>query len=195
LPINNIRHQFGIENSDKKHVFITHNDVLYTGNIIGGMINEIGDCVGVGEIGQCWICPAKAKGLCSGEKFYDYNPTYEEVIALGLPHVRTRVSSINKLHPKPLPECRLNEFACLIDREICIKEGRPFFGEFDDDSGTEWFKAMHIKGYKFKDYRKDFHHGYWSPKTGGSGYNAQQKEDLYWEAEENAKKYYELNFK
>lgn len=192
VPLENIRHQFGIENSNKKYVFVTHNDVLYTEDIIGNMLENIGDNVGIGEIGQCWNCPAKAKGLCSGETFYDYNPTYEEVIALGLPHIRTRIDNVSKLHPKPLPECRLNEWACLIDREACIKEGRPFFGEFDDDSGTEWFKAMHFKGYKFKDYRKDFIHMYWA-NTGG--HQVEQHKDLYRTSEEVAKKYYELNFK
>ncbi len=192
LPIGNIRHQYGIEHSDKKYVFICHNDVLFLDDIIGNMLNEIGDCVGIGEIGQCWNCPAKKAGLCSGETFYEWWPTYQEVLNLGLPYIRTRVDNVSKVNPKPLPECRLNEFACMIDREACIKEGRPFFGEFDDDSGTEWFKAMHFKGYKFKDYRKNFHHAYWANE---GGFQVQQFKDKYINSEQKAKEYFEQYFK
>lgn len=192
VPYENIRHQYGIDNSDKKYVFVTHNDVLYTGDIIREMLNEIEDCIGVGEIGQCWNCPAKSKGLCSGETFYDWWPTYEEVLDLGLPHIRTRIDNVNKENPKPLPECRLNEWACLIDREICVKEGHPYFGDFDDDSGTAWFRSMHLKGYKFKDYRKNFHHAYWANE---GGFQVQQFKDKYSQSENNAKLYLKENFK
>lgn len=192
VPENCIRHQFGIENSDKKYVFICHNDVLFTGDIIGNMLNQIEDCVGIGEIGQCWNCPAKLIGKCSGEKFYDWNPDWEEVKKLPIPHIRTRWDNLDRDVPKLLPECRLNEFACLINREICIKEGRPYFGEFDEDSGTEWFKSMYKKGYKFKDYRKDFIHGFYAKD---SGFQNQQNKEKYFVAEDFAKQYYEENLK
>lgn len=191
VPVENIRHQWGIENSDKKYVFITHNDVLYTEDIIGNMLSEIGDCVGIGEIGQCWNCPAKFVGKCSGEKFYEWNPDWNEVKSLPLPHIRTRLDNLDKDVPKLLPECRLNEFACLLNREICIKEGRPYFGEFSEDSGVDWFRTMYKKGYKFKDYRKGFIHAYWA-KTGG--HEVEQKEKLYWESEQLAKEYFKQNF-
>tara|TARA_R110000868_G_scaffold179968_3_gene420462 strand:+ start:13632 stop:14444 length:813 start_codon:yes stop_codon:yes gene_type:complete len=192
VPVSNIRHQFGIENSDKKYVFICHNDVLFTGDIIGDMLNEIEDCVGIGEIGQCWNCPAKAQGLCSGEKFYDWNPTFEDLKQLKLPHIRTRLDNLDKEIPKLLPECRLNEFACLINREICIKEGRPYFGEFDHDSGTAWFKSMYKKGYKFKDYRKNFQHCYWNEL--GGGHTLDNNENAYFKAERKAKQYFKKNY-
>lgn len=186
VPYSNIRHQYGIDYSDKKYVFITHNDVLYTGDIIGEMLNKIEDCIGIGEIGQCWNCPAKAKGKCSGETFYEWWPTYDEVLALGLPHIRTRKDNVHQDNPKPLPECRLNEWACLIDREICVKEGHPYFGDFDDDSGTAWFRSMHLKGYKFKDYRRNFHHAYWANE---GGFQVQQYNEKYIASEEKAKQY------
>lgn len=197
VPVECIRHQYGIENSDKKWVFICHNDVLFTGDIIGEMLEEVNnwdessELVGLGEVGQCWNCPAKHYGLCSGEKFYESNFTAEDLRKIKLPHIRTRVDNINWNQPKPLPECRLNEFACLINREVCIKEGRPYFGEFDEDSGTEWFKSMHNKGYKFKDYRKNFHHAYWANI---GGFQVQQKEQLYKLSEENAKQYLAEHF-
>jgi hypothetical protein len=193
---NKIRYQYGIEQSDKKFVFLTHNDVLYNGDIIGGMLELIQDSVGIGEIGQCWNCPAKANGLCSGEKFNDWNPTYEDVMKLTLPYIRTYPNMVNRNNPKPLPECRLNEWACLINREIVMKESKPngtspLFGQYGLDLGTPWFRDMYLKGYKFLDYRENFIHTYWSTTA---GFPTQLNIDLYKQSESNAKKYYEENF-
>ena len=195
FKISDIRYQHGVENSDKKFIFITHNDVLYTGDIIGEMLEQIGDSVGIGEIGQCWNCPAKANGLCSGEKFNGWEPTYDEVISL-LPHNRTNVQNVDKHNPKPLPECRLNEWSCLINRELSNKETYPIgdtppFGSVGLDTGTLWFKSMYLKGYKFIDYRENYIHGYWANKA---GHPTLQNKSLYDDAEKNAKKYYEENF-
>ena len=192
-----VRYQYGIENSDKDYVFITHNDVLYTDDIIGDMIKLIGDSVGIGEIGQCWNCPAKNANLCNGDKFYEWNPTYEDVLSLGLPHIRTNFQNVDSLNPKPMPECRLNEWSCLINRNISNKEtypkgNTPLFGTYGLDMGTLWFKSLHLKGYKFVDYRKNFIHSYWSEIS--NGYQTQLNKDLYDKSEENAKKYYDINF-
>ena len=198
FKLSDVRYQYGFENSDKKFIFITHNDVLYTDDIIGEMLDQIGDSVGIGEIGQCWNCPAKANGLCSGEKFNTWNPTYSEVISLGLPHVRTNIQNVDKVNPKPLPECRLNEWACLINRELSNKEtypngNTPPFGSVGLDVGTLWFKSMFLKGYQFIDYRKNFTHSYWSDL--GNGYQTQLKRDKYILSEENAKEFYQNNLK
>jgi hypothetical protein len=194
----NIRYQYGFDNSDKKYIFITHNDVLYTGDIIGDMLNNIGESIGIGEIGQCWNCPAKANNLCSGEKFNLWNPTYDEVMSLNLPHIRTNRQNIDKNNPKPLPECRLNEWSCLINRELSNNETYPNgntapFGSVGLDTGTLWFKSLHLKGYKFVDYRKNFTHSYWSEI--GNGWGALFNHDIYKVSEENAKKYYKENYK
>jgi len=192
-----VRYQYGFENSDKDYVFITHNDVLYTDDIIGDMINLIGDSVGIGEIGQCWNCPAKNANLCNGDKFYKWNPTYKDVVSLKLPHIRTNIQNIDRINPKPMPECRLNEWACLINREISNKEtypngNTPLFGLYGIDMGDLWFKSLHLKDYKFVDYRKNFIHSYWSELS--NGHQTQLNKDLYDKSEKNAKKYYEINF-
>jgi len=192
----NVRYQYGIERSDKKFVFITHNDVFYSGDIIGHMLDVIGDCVGVGEIGQCWNCPAKAAGVCSGDKFYEWNPTYDDILKLKVPHIRTSLGNINKNNPKPMPECRLNEFACLLNREIIINECQPngpcpLFGQHGMDSGDLWFRYMHFKGYKFVDNRKYYDHGYWATDAGMA---TQRNYELYKKAEIVAKNYLKENF-
>jgi hypothetical protein len=183
--------------SDKKFVFVTHNDVLYTGDVIGDMLNKINDSIGIGQIGQCWNCPAHRANLCSGEKFYDWNPTYDEVISLGLPYVRTNIRNVDKTNPKPLPECRLNEWACLINREMSNKEtypngDTPLFGVFGPDSGVAWFRSLHLKGYKFVNYSEKYTHSYWSELP--NGYQTSLNNDYYVRAEETAKKYFMENF-
>jgi hypothetical protein len=193
----NISSQYGFEKSDKKFIFITHNDVLYTDDIIGDMLNKINDSIGIGQIGQCWNCPANKANLCSGEKFYDWDPTYEEVISLGLPYVRTGVHNVDRTNPKPLPECRLNEWACLINREMSNKEtypngDTPFFGVFGPDSGVAWFRSLHLKGYKFINYVEKYLHSYWSDLS--CGYQTSLNKDYYVRAEETAKKYFMENF-
>jgi hypothetical protein len=190
-----VRYQYGFEKSDKKFVFVTHNDVLYTGDIIGDMLNLIGENLSVGQIGQCWNCPAKSNNLCSGEIFNEVDISYDVLYTLSYPHVRTQISMIDKNNPKPLPECRMNEWSCLINREIVMKECKPLgdvslFGEYGLDLGTKWFREMYLKGYKFIDYRKNFIHCFWSDS---SGYDTQRNIDKYKKSELNAANYYNQN--
>lgn len=213
----NFRYQYGIEKSDKKYVFLTHNDILYTNDIIGNMLSDIEDNVGIGLIGQCWNCPAFHAGLCNSEKFNSYKPTYEDIQELFKTHTPVRYHFyqwLDKDHVMPMPECRLNEFACLINREITLKESMPngnvpFFGSMGIlDTGCSWFKGMCLLGYKFKHYdiNKDSSHGYFSKLASSerdytkddsffvSGYITQLHEKEYWEAEKNAEEYYNQNF-
>ncbi|MBX9782836.1 MAG: hypothetical protein K2X48_05995 [Chitinophagaceae bacterium] len=194
-----IRYQYGIEQSDKTFVFITHNDVLYTGDIIGEMLEQIGTNAGIGQIGQCWNCPASAKGYCNGETYHNYKPSYEEVVALinNTPSPRTSLQFIDKNFPTPLPECRLNEWACMINREIVLKECKPIgdgplFGLYDIiDLGVGWFRDMNLKGYSFKNYEQNFKHGYWAA---GAGYPNQLNAEAYRMAEKAAEHYYHQYF-
>lgn len=200
-----VRYQYGIHNTNKKYVFITHNDVLYTNDIIGNMLNEIGDCVGIGEIGQCWNCPLLDENVCDGSKLeqnYKSNFSYEEIIQMvnKYPNKRTfyqSKSDISKTNPFPMPECRLNEWSCLVDVEKIRKEtppngNIPFFGQYVGvDLGSGWFAEMYKKGYKFKNYKQDFIHGYWA---NNSGHPVLLNENSYKTSEESAKKYYSENF-
>lgn len=198
----NFRYQYGIENSDKKYVFITHNDVLYTGNIVWDMLNEIDGYAGIGSIGQCWNCPCKSANECNGDKFHVYNPTYEHVIELCEMYKPARgdqfISMISKDKLKPLPECRLNEFSCLINREISVDNCIPirninFFGDYSGiDIASAWFKGLIEAGFKFKNYNIDKNsiHSFYS-KT--NGYSTQLDNVKYKNSENFAKEYYYNN--
>lgn len=200
-----IRHQFGFEKSNKKFIFITHNDVLYTGDIIGDMLSKIGDSAGIGEIGQCWNCPLLDEGICNGEKLnknFESKLDYNDIMKIVDKYPKKRTyyqcrNLISKENPFPMPECRLNEWACLINREITNNEtfpnnSTPFFGLIGLDSGTEWFKSMYLKGFKFINYKNNFTHGFWADNA---GHPTLINKDEYNTSEKTAKKYFEENFK
>jgi hypothetical protein len=192
-----IRYQYGIEKSNKKYIFLTHNDVLYTGDVLSDMLSKVQGMAGVGQIGQCWNCPANHAGLCSSEKFYQWEPSYEDVITLPLPFSRTTKDLIDPQYPMPLPECRLNEWACLLNREILIKEQdyqdrNSIFGIANKiDIGCSWFKFMTIKKYQFLNYNQKFDHGYWAKNA---GHVALIDEVLYRASERVAKKYFYTHY-
>lgn len=185
----NIRYQYGIEYTDKNFIFITHNDVLYTADIIGDMLNKIGDSIGIGEIGQCWNCPANIDKMCGYGKFNDWNPIKSDVQKLELPYIRTYEHMINKETIKPMPECRLNEWACLLNVNLVKSDTTYFFGQYGGiDLGSIWFHDMYNKGYTFVDYRDNYIHGYWA---NNAGYPTQLNHSSYIEAENKAKDYYD----
>lgn len=198
----NVRYQYGIESSDKKYLFISHNDVLYKDDIIGKLLENIGENVGIGAIGMCWNCPPWYDKLCNPDIVKDYKPTYNEVCESinRHPNHRTKIERIDKLQPYPLPECRLNEWCCLINREVTINEcypnsDTPLFGVSEQvDTACAWYRSLVLKGYNFKNYNiYDYiSHGYWA---GTAGYPTEQNEIKYWEAEEKAKEYFNKNFK
>jgi len=208
------RYQYGIETSDKKWIFLMHNDILFTGDIIKNMIDKIGYSAGIGLIGQCWNCSGFKSGMCDGERHDKVNYSYDEVVDMmnKFPPVRYHFYQyVNKEKPMPLPECRLNEFACIINREATMKEcmpngNIPLFGAYDQlDCGVIWFRKMIDAGYKFVNYdiNKDSDHGYFSKIEARnyngdksffvSGYPTQLHEESYWKAEELAMQYYQEN--
>lgn len=206
------RYQYGIEMSDKKHVFIAHNDILFTDDIIGHMLDRVGENAGIGLVGQCWNCSAFKAGMCDGERHDKVDYTYDEVVNMMTRFPMARHQIVNKEKPMPLPECRLNEFACLINREITMKEcmpggATPLFGSYDMlDLGDAWFRSLIDKGYKFVNYdiNKDSSHGYFSNIEARvyedakmffvSGYPTQLQENLYYDAESLAMNYHKENY-
>jgi hypothetical protein len=179
-----VRYQFPIENSDKKYIFLSHNDVLYTGDVVGEMLAIIEGNAGVGQIGQCWNCPASFAKKCNPDSYHLYRPSTKELIELinQFPSPRTNLNCIDYENTFPLPECRLNEWACLLDRELLIKESKPvgngpLFGEYDKlDLGSKWFKYMNLLGYTFRNYNQKYIHGFWA---NDAGYPIQQSTFKY----------------
>jgi hypothetical protein len=208
-----IRYEYGIDKSDKKFVFITHNDVLFESDVIKEYLLMIGDTAGVGGIGQCWNCPLFYEEKCNPEIYDKLTLSSDEVKKIVYKHPTTRTftqckKSIDDGFIFPMPECRLNEISCLLNTEIYKKEVLPFgdvspFGSYEVnkygesvDLGYRFFIDMHKKGYKFTHSALDkfYKHGYFSEiysgrKTGG--HPALFNQEKYYGEEELAKKYLE----
>ncbi len=147
-----VRYQYAWERTSQPYLFITHNDVLYSGDIIGAMLARIDGKVAVGPVGQCWNCPAHAANKCGPTTFMHYRPTYEELQRLTkeFPAARARHYDrvVDPKKPWPLPECRVNEWTALINMRLAkpitmpLGEAVPFGAFHGLDIGTRWFHDM-----------------------------------------------------
>jgi hypothetical protein len=190
-----IRYQYAFESSRENFLFVTHNDCLFHSDVIGDMVTAVGTAFsGAGIIGQCWNCPAYFAGVCDGTRHEDYQPTYEEAIDVirRFPSPRTSVESIDRQFPTSFPECRLGEFACLINlaatRTHVVPQGAILpFGAMTADIGTTWFTDLRRIGHRFKDYRVGFKHAPFS--DGGAGDPANTQRLLYDAQEDGARTY------
>lgn len=167
-----IRYQYGWEKTEADYLYIMHNDTEYFDDIIGKMVEGIGDKIAIGSVGQCWNCPAFAAGKCDSDSYFDYRPEFEELLELyenvempgtrkKRPYITRNNSSFFKNAPWPLPECRVNEWACLINMKIAkpitFPQGKVFpFGAYLKvnntlmDIGSVWFRGVSLLGYRAK---------------------------------------------
>lgn len=164
-----IRYQFGWESTDKDFVLVIHNDAIFHGDVVGALLDNIGEHVAIGHIGQCWYCPAAFTGRCGPEEYMEYRPSFTELRdlyrktrppegSLMRAYHLPRMHEMFERQPWPLPECRVNEWCALIDmrkaRDITEPRGRvtPFgaivsVGKQILDVGCQWFREVHLRGY------------------------------------------------
>ena len=172
-----IRYQRGWEQSDKRFVLLVHNDIEVFDDVVGRLLDEIGEYAGAGQIGQCWWCPAKSRGLCGPDRYAEFTPSYPYLMKIYSREIdptkrRAYWQGLNeefKARPWPLPECRLNEWCALINLETArpatMPHGtaRPFGAHVDSgarigsdnhpvilDTGVQWFRDMNHLGHRFK---------------------------------------------
>ncbi|MDL2216244.1 hypothetical protein LJB81_00755 [Desulfovibrio sp. OttesenSCG-928-M14] len=175
-----VRYQHAFEHTDKRFLFITHNDVLVVRDIVSTLLEAADGHFVVGPLGQCWNCPAssaelvKEAGLgdspCSPLRYYDFRPDYAGLCRLySLGRERGfRLRAYDKgwqahydpSHPAwPLPECRVNEWGCLVDVAATKDHVSPLgpvlpFGAFEAcgeltyDTSVAWFRALNRLGLK-----------------------------------------------
>ena len=154
---NSIRYQYAWEKSKAPFLFLMHNDMLIFDDLIGHYLSKIGPHAGIGQIGQCWNCPAFGSH-CDGDRYWDFRPTPQEVVDLyeSRPEGRAIVHGLVGLDQKswPMPECRLNEHAALIQMSIAKPVTSPR-GSIQPigiknklDNGIPWFHGMSQKGYR-----------------------------------------------
>lgn len=212
-----IRYQYAIENSKNSKLFIMHNDVVILRDIIGDLDKQIGDSFAIGQLGQCWNCPASNAELvkeimhtpaCTPETYASFRPTFTQLKEL---YRRAREKNIFVRPydegftgffdnaPWPLPECRINEWACLLNLDKIRPFHPPFgqdfpFGAFKQcgpinlDTAVAWFKNMHEHGFKARHFNL---HGYIKHWV-GTGNNTARK---YMINENNAFSILKRNYK
>lgn len=174
-----IRYQYAFEHSQSKKLFIMHNDIFVKKNLLGDMLVQMDGAFAVGRVGQCWNCPAKygevtqeamGRGPCTPDTYADFRPDYAQLCELyksaGRRKLRVRFydlayGGIFEKQPFPLPECRVNEWALLLDLEQTRPLTRPFgsgdyVGSFQRcgrlclDTAVSWFRDMHSQGLRAK---------------------------------------------
>lgn len=206
-----IRYWDAFVNSDADFLFVSHNDVFIYKDIVGALLENIGDAFVIGSLGQCWNCPASKKELmrdvlnresCTPGAYLDFLPTSEELRRLyaaarergifARPYDEDNFSGEFAENPWPLPECRVNEWACLVN----LKKTRPLtfprgpawpFGAFrayanhNLDTGSAWFRDLHREGLRAKNFDIKPYLKHWV----GTGAKSPGK---YAKAEDNAKR-------
>lgn len=151
-----IRYQYAWEESRSRYLLILHNDMLFHGDLVGAYLDRIEDALAIGQVGQCWNCSASMAGLCSPDRYERFRPSREELAQVYTKHPSPRqeryagVMTEEELYGWPLPECRLNEFAAMIDLERArTVPDVPYFGAFDGvDIGSRWFAHVVRRGHR-----------------------------------------------
>ncbi|WP_419787518.1 hypothetical protein [Pseudodesulfovibrio sp.] len=175
-----MRYQHGWETAQTEFVLTIHNDIEVHGDIVGNLLDTIGDNAGAGEIGQCWWCPAGQNGQCDPTRYTEFTPSYQYLMKVynkGFDPKQRRAYHLGlsqqfKDRPWPLPECRLNEWCALINIDKVRPDTMPFgsgtpfgalvasgalIGENHDrpvclDTGVQWFRDMNHMGHRFAHY-------------------------------------------
>lgn len=174
-----MRYQHAFESTNKNYLFFMHNDVLVKRDVIGAMCAEIGEHFIIGQVGQCWNCPASNASLmhdcglgkkCSSERYFDFRPNPQELrnlYALAKERevfVRPYWEGWDKHYSEqgwPMPECRVNEWGCMVNmpkvRNLTMPKGNILpFGAFEYcgsvtlDTSAAWFRELSRLGLKAK---------------------------------------------
>lgn len=171
-----IRYENAFENSKSKLLFLMHNDVFVLQDVLGDMKQKLGSAFAIGQLGQCWNCPAANAELardvlgtppCKPDSYQTIKPSHKQLCELyqearkrgifARPYEYDNFAGEFEEQPWPLPECRINEWAILINlelvRPLCIPHGDAWPpGAFRLCAGhnldiiTPFFRDLHAKG-------------------------------------------------
>ncbi len=188
-----IRYQYAFEKSKNQHLFIIHNDMLFHEDILEAYLiqMESGYFAGVGPIGQCWNCPASYANKCTSDTYSEYRPDWKELMQISEQFHAPRKEMYHYFAADdkswPLPECRLNEWAALIDlKQVKPYLKDPIFGDMNLDIATSWFSILNNKGLRFKNVPiNPYATHVWTGVEGeeNSGLSTQNNLNLYTRAE------------
>ena len=191
-----IRYQYALEHTDKKYLFVIHDDVQFYQNVPEVFLNTFSqnpELTIVGDLGQCWRCHFGAfcnpTDIVNGKRpsvWWPYTPN-------------DKIENPADYNPKQGYQfaCRINEWCCMLDVKKALEvteKSRVFIGNAypHADTAAYWFAEAVRLGYKFTDplleSRDAYYKHQWQGYTGtavwydqGSGkavYNRQQIIDL-----------------
>lgn len=171
-----IRYQYALEHTDKKYLFIMHDDVKFYQNVLQVYLDEFiknPDLTIVGDFGQCWRCHfkrfCKRQNILNGEKPSPHWP-------LTPPKELSKVEDFNPKNGYTYA-CRINEWCCMVNVEKAnelTEKSRVFFGNMypHSDTAAYWFVQGIKHGHKFTDpllnNSKDYYQHAWQGFSGHS---------------------------
>ena len=166
---NDIRYQWAFDTTDKKYVFLMHDDIFFAKDIIGLYLESFKaneKMAAVGDLGQCHRCiynktcnPSKIISNFFPSSEWPKTPSYDE-----------KFCSL---------ACRINEWSALINikaEKDILKKSKVFFGNYypDSDIGALWFTKIPEYGFQFYDplptfeQRKEYYEHGWNGRSGHS---------------------------
>ena len=211
-----IRYQYAFEHSKSRKLLLMHNDVFVFRDALGAMLAAMGDAFAIGELGQCWNCPAHAAKVvedvmggapCTPARYAEFRPDaptlrrlYARARELGVferPYDEGFADGFDQ-QPWPLPECRVNEWFCLLDLERTRPFSAPFgpalppgafsaCGSCNLDIAVPWFRAMHALGFHARHFAIRHYLRHWV----GTGHKSALR---YTQAEDNARRLLQTHF-
>ena len=187
-----IRYQWGINSTDKKYIFLIHDDIKFYDNVLALYLESMlrnDNLAIVGDLGgskRCEFGPCET-GFCSPKRIMEgYRPTKN------WPITGKAKSFVHSLLGRKSRHCRINEWCCLIDVQKCRhiedKYG-VFFGNYEGggDVGTYWFDiAINKENFDFldplpsKELRNKYYLHWWQGYEGHSVWvNSKGDKNLY----------------
>lgn len=173
-----IRYQWAINSTDKKYIFLIHDDIKFFDDVLKLYIENMekdNNIAIVGDLGGSRRCPYGPCGQkCSPEKIM--NNIYP---SKDYPLTGKEASFFHKILGRKRRNCRINEWCCLIRvgvaNELSDKYG-IYFGNYEGggDVGTYWFEKVIKLQYKFIDplpnfeERKKYYLHWWQGYMGHS---------------------------
>ena len=171
-----VRYQWAINNTDKKYIFLIHDDIKFFDDTLKLYLETMKsnrNLAIVGDLGGCEFCEFGPCGKkCSPEKILK-----KEYPCYTYPITGKRKNLILTLLGRSNRNCRINEWCCLINVGIAKKIENKYgiyFGNYEAgaDVGTYWFEKIIRLGYDFtdplptKEKRKKYYLHWWQGHQG-----------------------------
>ncbi len=174
---NDVRYQWAFNSTDKKYLFLIHDDIKFYDDILNyyySIIDKDENIAIVGDLGGSQRCPFGPCGQeCSPQKIMDGS------IPNKIWPLTGKNSFFLTLLGRYKRNCRINEWCCLINVDISKKifdKYGVYFGNYEGggDVGTFWFDKIIKDGYRFvdplpcKENRKKYYLHWWQGNEGHS---------------------------